>query len=239
MNSLRRINFQSGQTKIDPATIPDLVPTDVLKSWTGDSAHVAAQMIEYPVTANNVVYDESFFDSYVAKLSKAPIPGSKTGHTVSESTRPPTDFVMSGARIEKTGNGAGRVFFKMVVPKTADTDNAGFIRELQSGMVNFSLVSYVREERNADGNIHVIESVRGERNDAVQAGMGAMKQVVNQDTGEREPDPGYQVWSDRFGMVASAHLSVLEDVERRAEHGDSFELDGVPAGADALEIHTY
>ena len=90
---------------------------------------------------------------------------------------------------------SGRAYLKMYVPKHGDEiTNEGFIRDVRAKIVNYSLVSYpeyVVKVEDANGERrevrHFIGSKGGERNDAVEYGMGAMKQTVNKE-GHEELD---------------------------------------------------
>jgi hypothetical protein len=188
MSVLRVLNLkQSGKIDLPPESIPDLVPAEILAQWKdGDTnPFYKLQKIEYPIKANGLVYKESFFESYISKLKERPIPGAKSGHEMAYGKRAPTDFILIGAKIEKKGNGEGVVYLKNYIPPAGDSgDNKIFIRENKSDMIHFSVVSYVKEEieETPDGNIYsVIESLYGERNDAVEYGTGAMKQITNKD----------------------------------------------------------
>jgi hypothetical protein len=181
----RVLNYSAvpqAQLEISANDIPTLVPESKLKEWMkGDEEpFFKLQKIEYPIVANGLTYPESFFESFLNKATQRPIPGSKSGHSFFSGERPPTDFILVGGKLEKTGNGKGFVYFKNYIPKI---DNEKFIVECKSDMVHFSLVTlpkYVRSE-NEDGTetIELIESMGGERNDAVEYGTGAMKQITN------------------------------------------------------------
>lgn len=172
--------------KIDADSIPTLVPEKLINEWMGgdENPYYKVQQIDYPLVANGYNYVESFFESYIGKLNRAPIPGSKSGHETQWGKRPPTDFLLVGAKIEKKKNGKGSVFFKNYIPKEGESgDNSIFIKENKSGMIDFSLVSYTRDERIEEpgGKVtfNVVESMFGERNDAVEYATGAMKQKTN------------------------------------------------------------
>jgi len=173
-----------------PVDIPTLVPEHIMSKWMdGDKdPYFKIQKMEYPIKAKGIVYTESFFESFLGKLKDRPIPGSKAGHSIWWGERPNTDFILAGGKLEKTGNESGSVYFKNYIPKIGESgDNSIFIKENQSGMVHFSLVTYPKEitEVDEDGNsIHTaIESLFGERNDAVEYGTGAMKQITNKTDG--------------------------------------------------------
>jgi len=182
--SEKKFNLKSskGLLKIDPDTIPITIPKKAQAEWMGEDKdpYFKIQAIKYPVKANSDNYLESFFESFVKKLNTAPIPGSKRGHETNWGIRGNTDFILAGALMEPKGDGTGIVYFKNYIPKE---NNETFIKELNSNMIEFSLVSNVVEERieKKDGSIeyNVIESVYGERNDAVD--VGAMEQKLNAD----------------------------------------------------------
>jgi len=177
--------------KIDPESIPTLVPESTLKEFQKDDPepYYKAQKIEFPIVANGLNYQESFFQSFISKLNERPIPGSKSGHNIFDGERPPTDFLLVGAKIENKSKGKGFVYFKNYIPKTgATTPNETFIKENKVGMVHFSLVTYPKYEviEDKEGNeiVNIIESLYGERNDAVEYNLGAMKQETNKKRNE-------------------------------------------------------
>lgn len=187
---IRRLNFLDAGAEqkltISPDSIPTLVPDEIMNKWmAGDEQpYYKLQKIDYPIVANHLTYEESFFESFIGKLNQRPIPGSKAGHDMFFGSRPPTDFLLVGGKMEKNGDGSGTVYFKNYIPPTGESgDNTIFRRENDSNMVHYSLVTYPKEiiERNEDGytKIRIVESLMGERNDAVEYGTGAMKQVTN------------------------------------------------------------
>ncbi len=190
-DDIRRINLEdlgAETLDIDPATIPTLIPDKHLKEWQkGDSnPYYKVQRIKYPIVANRVTYVKSFFESFLNKAKVRPIPGSKDGHHMNWGKRPPSDFALIGGKIEDTGGDEGYVYLKNYIPPVGDngTSNERFITENKTNMIHFSLVAYTKdvgEEDPVTGNysITVVESVRGERNDAVERDLGAMKQVTN------------------------------------------------------------
>lgn len=172
--------------KIDPESIPTLVPASALKEFQKDDPdpYYKTQKIEFPILVNGLNYQESFFTSFISKLNERPIPGSKSGHNIFDGERPPTDFLLIGAKIENKSKGKGFVYFKNYIPKTgATTPNETFIKENKSDMVHFSLVTYpkyeVTEDKDGNEEVNIIESLYGERNDAVEHNLGAMKQETN------------------------------------------------------------
>jgi len=189
MPTQRKFNLRRSDDSvltIDPATIPTLVPSNVLTEFqAGDSnPYYKIEKIEYPTYANGYTYIESFWDSYINKLNRAPIPGSKDGHETRWGARGPTDFINVGGRVDKNGDGTGTVWLKIYVPpKGANTDNTMFIKECKANMVDFSIVSATRDEMQTlpDGTHqwYCVESMGGERNDAVDYGTGAMDMKTN------------------------------------------------------------
>lgn len=187
--ALKKINLRQSDDsvlQIDPDTIPNLVPGKILKQWMDkdDNPHFKIQKIEYPLIANRYNYTESFFESFIGKLNSRPIPGSKDGHETSWGKRGKTDILLIGAKIDKTGDGTGTVFFKNYFPPEGESgSNEILIRESKSDMIEFSLVSYTKDVREEmpDGsvNYNVIESMYGERNDIVSYAEGAMLQKTN------------------------------------------------------------
>lgn len=181
-SSNKKFNLRQDKTPIllDASTIPTTIGEKARLQWMeGDEdPYFKIQKIDYPIVANRDIYEESFFESFIASLADAPIPGSKDGHNNNWGVRAKTDFVMVGARLDSNGDGSGSVYFKNYIPKE---NNEVFIKELESNMIEFSLVAYVNEEKvvNDEGDIewHVTKAVSGFRNDAVD--VGAMEQKLN------------------------------------------------------------
>lgn len=182
---LRVLNYKAAKIKLNPDDIPTLINKKVLQEWQKNdpAPYYKIQKIDFPIKANGVNYLESFFESYINKMKDRPIPGAKDGHEMMWGKRPNTDFIMVGGKIESNGKGKGSVYFKNYIPPEGSRDsNEIFIRENKSDMVHFSLVAYVKEEREetSDGVIiNIVESLYGERNDAVEWGTGAMQQKTN------------------------------------------------------------
>jgi hypothetical protein len=175
-----------GQDKliIDPASIPNQVPKEDLDVFmNGDKdPYFKVQKIDYPIIANGYNYVEPFFKSFTSKLNFRMIPGSKEGHKMSYDGRPSNDLFLVGSKFESNGDGTGSVYFKNYIPKTiGDKDNSAFILENKANLIEYSLVSYTKDERieNGDGSVswNVVQSMMGERNDAVD--IGAMSQKLN------------------------------------------------------------
>ena len=225
-DEVKKLNLRATNDKplkITAEEIPNLVPEKILSQWMegDDDPYFKVQKIDYPLMANGYNYVESFFESFISKLNRAPIPGSKAGHETSWGKRPPTDLLLVGAKIEKKKNGKGSVFFKNYIPKEGESgDNTVFIKENKSGMIDFSLVSYTRDERteNADGKAtwNVVESMFGERNDAVGYGEGAMKQKTNNRDSDPEKNKGEGMSKKEEALQtlktlkANAEITILE-----------------------------
>lgn len=188
--ALKKFNYRMANDtvlNINPDDVPTLVPAKIMSIFmAGDeSPYYKIQAIEYPCKANGYNYTESFFQSFVKKLNRSYIPGSKDGHTMSYGKRPETDILLVGAKIVQNGSGTGTVYFKNYIPKSGESgDNSFFIKENQANNVDYSLVAYTRDEeiKNPDGSVtyNVLESLFGERNDAVEYGKGAMPQKTNE-----------------------------------------------------------
>ena len=185
----KKLNLRMEDDKpidISPDSIPNLVPVDYLSKWMegDDNPYYKIQEIEFPLVANGYNYTEKFFKSFVSKLKKRPIPGARLGHETSWGKRAVTDLLLIGAKFNSNGDGSGSVLFKNYIPLIGESgDNTVFIKENKTNMIEFSLVSYTKDEReeHPDGSItwNVIESMFGERNDAVAYGEGAMTQKTN------------------------------------------------------------
>jgi hypothetical protein len=188
----KKFNFRSesdAKLALSPDSIPTLVPSDALALFQGgDSApYYKLQAIDYPTTANGWTYTEDFWKSYIAKLNRAPIPGSARGHTTAWGARGPTDLLVVGGRVDSKGDGSGTVYLKNYIPPKGESgDNGVFIAMNKAGMVDYSIVSYTRDEVASlpDGSMDrkCVESLSGERNDAVDYGTGAMDMKTNADT---------------------------------------------------------
>jgi hypothetical protein len=176
----------TNKLSINADDVPVLISKKHLKEWQKNDKdpYYKVQEIDYPILANGLNYTESFFESFISKLKERPIPGSKAGHSIFWGERPNTDFVMIGGLVKSNGDKTGKVFFKNYIPPEGESgSNENFIRENKSDMVHYSLVTYPRYEvtEDEDGNevLNAIESLKGERNDAVEYGLGAMQQKTN------------------------------------------------------------
>lgn len=192
-----KMNFrETGTTdllNIPPDSVPTLSPEKMVNQFMqeGEEPYFKIEAIEYPILANGWTYKESFFESFVAKLNDRVIPGSKYGHSSDWGSRPATDLLLVGGKLEKNGDGTGTVYLKNYIPLKADSDNEAFIRENKANLVHYSIVSYTRDEiiDNDDGTreFNVVESMFGERNDAVEYDMGGMDQKTNSKSGGMTP----------------------------------------------------
>lgn len=187
---LKKLNIRSSNDKplkIKAEEIPNLVPEKILAEWIEeDNPYFKIQAIKFPIKANGYNYTKSFFESFIKKMKTAPIPGSRDGHDYSFGGRAASDLLLIGGKIETNEKNPekGTVYLKNYIPPVgASGENDIFIKELKSNMIDFSLVSYTKDERieNKDGSVswNVIESLFGERNDAVPREMGAMEQKLN------------------------------------------------------------
>ena len=189
MAHTRRFNFRTEADSVlslDPNTIPNLSPKASIDLFVeGDSnPYFKIQAIKYPAKANGWDYIESFWQSYLSKVERAPVPGSRTGHNMQCGARGPTDLVVIGGKIESNGDGTGTVFLKNYIPLAGESgDNSVFIKANKAGMVDYSIVSVTRDliTPNADGSLvrQCVESLAGERNDCVDFGTGAMDMKTN------------------------------------------------------------
>ncbi len=189
MQGPRKFNFRSdpdSRLAISPDTIPTLVPAESLKLFQDGDAepYFKIQAIPYPSKANGCTYTEEFWKSYINKLATRPIPGSSRGHETRWGARGPTDLLLVGAKLEPKGDGAGIVYLKNYIPPCGESgDNSMFIKQNKAGMLDYSIVSYTRDEISTlpDGSreVRCVESLRGERNDCVDYDTGAMEMKTN------------------------------------------------------------
>ncbi len=187
---LKRYNFRSApdsKLAVSADSIPTLVPAEALKAFgfAEDLApYFKIEAIEFPTKANGYTYTEEFWRSFVGKMNERPIPGSRYGHDMRWGARGPTDLLLIGGRVDSKGGGAGTVYLKNYIPPKGESgDNGVFIAMNKAGMVDYSIVSYTRDEITTlpEGNreYKCIESLGGERNDAVDFGTGAMDMKTN------------------------------------------------------------
>ena len=186
--ALKLIPANSEKLSIDPSTIPTIAPSQSINDFQkGDTTpYYKVQKINFPVLANGMNYQKSFFESLLSNMKDRPIPGSKDGHNMQWGARSKTDFLLVGGKIENGKDDTGSVYLKNYVPPKAESDNQNFITECKSDLVHFSIVAYARKEiiENSDGTytVNVLDcGAQGLRNDAVSYGEGAMGQVTNAD----------------------------------------------------------
>lgn len=194
--TLRKFNFRAtpdSKLTLSPDDIPTLIPTEMMKSFMqGDTEpYFKIQEIEVPATGNHVIYPASFWNSYLGKLKNRPIPGSRNGHDMRYGVKPNTDLLLVGGQLIVNDKGVGKVYLKNYIPKVGDSgDNSFFILQNKAGMLDYSIVSYTKDEIETlpEGNMKItaVASIAGERNDAVEYGLGAMEQKTNASEPELE-----------------------------------------------------
>jgi hypothetical protein len=181
---LRVFNYRSVPTSVTADSVPTLIPEAALNALISgdDDPFYKVESIEYPIEGTGGIYTEKFFESFASVMNERPIPGTKRGHTFD--SRPASDLYTIGARLDKNGDGTGKIHFKIYIPKNGDSDsNAGLIRDAKANIVHFSLVTWPEMDLQKDAKGNIITYFTGsqgyERNDAVEHGAGAMKQTVN------------------------------------------------------------
>jgi len=171
---------------LKPEEIDTLVPSAVMNELTSgdESPFFKIEAIEYPAKGSGGIYTKAFFNSFVGITKKRPVPGSKRGHEWI--SRGHSDFYTVGGKLVDNADGAsGVVYLKIYIPPQGDEgSNEGFIRDAKAGIVHFSLVSapesMTKKDPETGADVRYFTSSKGwERNDAVEYGTGAMKQVVN------------------------------------------------------------
>jgi hypothetical protein len=181
----RVLNYAESAKTLDVSQVPVLVSDKALKALQKNDAEpfYKVEAIDYPVVGSGGVYEPSFFKSFINVLKDRPIPGSKRGHEWQ--SRPNNDFYMVGGKTVDNKDGTGTAYFLMYIPPTGDgTENYGFIRDAEAGLVNFSLVTrpeynVQKDPKTGESIFYFTASKGSERNDAVEYGAGAMKQIVN------------------------------------------------------------
>lgn len=176
---------QSANTNIPAVTEIPIGNKKILDKLTqgDDKPMFKSEAIDYPVIGTGGVYEKSFFQSFINTTKERPIPGSKRGHEFT--SRPSNDFYMVGGQLIPNSDGkTGTAVFLMYIPPFGDTtDNTGFKRDADAGIVNFSLVTQpeynVKKDDDGVERRHFTKTNGYERNDAVEYGAGAMSQVVN------------------------------------------------------------
>jgi hypothetical protein len=201
------LNYSAAESSVSPDTIPTLVPEEKMKSiLEGDeNPFFKVESIDYPVKGTGGIYQEQFFESFKNVMNDRPIPGSKRGHTWE--SRPTSDLYTVGARMDKNGDGTGKIHMKIYIPPEGDSDsNAGLIRDAKANIVHFSLVTWPEYtvSKDDEGNeITYFTASKGyERNDAVEYGAGAMQQTVNSN------DSG---WLDKARSLIESGLFNTDD----------------------------
>lgn len=185
---------QSTNTNIPAVTEIPIGNKKILDKLTqGDTSPMfKSEAIDYPVIGTGGVYEKSFFQSFINVCKERPIPGSKRGHEFT--SRPSNDFYMVGGQLIPNADGkTGTAVFLMYIPPFGDTtDNTGFKRDADAGIVNFSLVTQpeynVKKDDDGVERRHFTKTNGYERNDAVEYGAGAMSQVVNSKQNEIDFD---------------------------------------------------
>jgi len=232
----KRFNIKTKISKLNPDKIPNLISEKNLEIiQDGDEdPYYKTQEIDILEKANGVLYTKEFWKTYLSKMEDHPIPGSKDGHHITWAKRPPTDLFLIGGKLIKN-----IVYLKNYIPKQGNnTSNETFIKEAKAGMIHFSIVSYTKDKifLDADGfitDIHAIESVKGERNDAVEVGLGAMAQKTNTDNKETliktVEDLNAQAESDDDKSVYKIILQQLNHKPTKSNKGDNrfMELDEI------------
>lgn len=183
------LNYKQSANKNIPAAsdipIGNQKIFDTLKK-NDSNPMLKVEAIDYPAVGTGGVYEKSFFKSFVDVTKNRPIPGSKRGHEYA--SRPANDFYMIGGQLIDNADGkTGTAIFLMYIPPFGDsTDNTGFMRDADAGIVNFSLVTQpeynVKKDDDGIERRHFTKTNGYERNDAVEYGAGAMAQVVNSNT---------------------------------------------------------
>lgn len=208
---------------INSDDIPTLTPQkklDVLMENDDNPYFVVEEIEDIRKPANNVIYSPEFWKSYLSKLNKRPIPGSKDGHNISYYKTPNNDIYTIGGKLEKN-----KVFLKVYIPpEGALTSNKSLIRDLKAGIIHFSIVSWTKDNIELDENgfiqkITAIESVKGERNDAVEYGMGAMDQKVSKKTPGENPDDNKQNKEVKYIMPGEQYNEIIENLKNQLDNG--------------------
>jgi len=209
------------QSKISPDEIPTLVKQKTMDILTeGDPApfYCVEEIEDITEEANGVEFVPKFWSSYMKKMKTAPVGGSKDGHHDPWETSP-DDFYTVGGKSE--GN---KILLKLYVPPMGfSSTNERFIKHIRSGMVHFSIVSWTKDEHEVDENgyvtkIRAVESMKGERNDAVQVGLGAMKQKVNKEIPGEQPE---KIKHERkYIMAENEYAEMIKNLGNRITNGE-------------------
>lgn len=209
-----KLNFS-----INPENIKTLIPDEILKIIQTDDEkpfYAIEEIEDITEPANGVEFTPEFWDTYLAVLREHPIPGRKKGHVSPYSYETAeNDFYVIGGKIENN-----KVFLKNYIPPDGfESSNKSFIRDIKSGLIHFSVVSWTEDIIETDENgmiksIKAIRSVKGERNDAVEVGMGAMKQKVNKDdnTSNNNKTEGYI-------MAENVYNDIVKNLKNQIDNG--------------------
>lgn len=180
------LNIASKTPMLKAEEIDTLVPTEAMEHlMNGDEKpFMKVEAIEYPIQGSGGWYTKEFFNSFIAVTKKRAIPGSKRGHEWL--SRPHSDFyTIGGKTVDNVDGKTGIAYLKIYIPPKGDeSENTGLIRDAGANIVNFSLVSApeykVKRDAESGMDVRYFTASKGyERNDAVEYGAGAMKQVVN------------------------------------------------------------
>jgi len=208
---------------IDPETIPTLIPAKKLEMIQKDDNkpyYAVEEILDITEAANRVVFSKEFWESYLKVLNKRPIPGSKEGHTYYGSKTPDNDFYLIGAKIEKN-----KVFLKNYIPPEGEkSSNTRFIQDTKLGLKHFSIVAWTEDLIEVDENgmikqITAIRSVKGERNDAVEVGMGAMDQKVNKDNKDKTDSENPKIKQEAYIMPDDQFKDMIKNLSNQIENG--------------------
>lgn len=164
-----------------------------------------------------VTFTKKFWDSYLVKIKKRPLPGSKDGHkSLYDPGTPATDIYTVGGKRE--GN---KVWLKIYIPTMgANSSNEGLIRDAKVGILHFSIVSQTKDviELNENGEITkflAVESVSGERNDVVEYDQGAMEQKVSQKDENHEKQNSQR----SYIMADNVYKEIIENIKNQMANG--------------------
>lgn len=208
---------------IDPNTIKTIIPLDKLKVLQKDDPepfYVVEEIKDITEQANGVEFTKEFWDTYLSVLDDRPIPGSKSGHNHSWGATPENDLYVIGGKIK-----GKKVLLKNYVPPMgATSENKSFIRDIEAGLVHFSIVSWTEDLIETDENgmvksIKAIRSVKGERNDAIEVGMGAMKQKVNKDQNKIDPKNNNNKELEVLVMADNLYSDIVKNLQNQIENG--------------------
>lgn len=206
---------------VDPNTLKTLIPEKILKiiqAGDPDPYYVIEEIEDIRKPANRVEFTPDFWNSYLSVLKDRPIPGSKKGHlSPSSLENPENDLYTIGGKIENN-----KVFLKIYIPtQGSTTSNDGFIRDIKAGLIHFSIVSWTEDiiEIDEDGtikSIKAVKSVKGERNDAVEVGLGAMDQKVNKDNNSSENNKSEK---EKYIMSDKTYNEVIQNIINHIDNG--------------------